>query len=983
MLHNVLEMEGYESLESIGSGSFGLIRKVRRKSDGKILARKEIDYRKMTTKEKEQLVAEVNILKDLKHPNIVQFLERIIDREHCFIYILMEYCEGGDLAAVIKRHREMSTYIPEEFVWNIMVQLIMALHECHHGTIINEETQQITPRPILHRDLKPDNVFLDGKHNVKLGDFGLSRSLTNPQKAFAQTYVGTPFYMSPELINEFTYDAKSDIWSLGCVIYEMCALEPPFLADTQAQLSARIKEGRVRSLPSNYTQELDSIVKAMLQVNSRKRPTTKDLLNNPLIKGIQKSLDLTRRNEEMQSQILAQMEKATQIAEQETQCRTHERKLQAWEQALREREVVLNSKVDEYKQAKEAIQRREEAIAQKEEMLQNAEAHLLSLEQKLLREQQLLEERSQNLMEQERASMRNGFTGNGSTEAMIVENKSMSELGNTIIASNPSTAVDINGINGISSKHTRPIGHTTKPTLFSANHKPNLPVSSSHPTSMFSTSMNMTPKGTVDNPSISTDTASTTRPAPRRKTGLNIGRYSLQTGTTSRSKAPGGPGGTTTHTYNIDTQEKNSLFSGAQGSSHLVIPQPRPSSVFASLSSLDITSNSSKQFQGQSYAYHGIAGKESRLSGRPSLTNNAGLEAPKLRAKSKSASTLAATLSSTTLSGTGAGAAISATISPTSANNTSSSNTNSNNPFLVLDSGKNTSTPTTTTTSSAVDQANITFGSNSNATFYFTPAATLTSIKPQDQVSEPSDVQMSETTSESTLNSSPSKTQPPAISNGQVRNYNGAAASSSGSSAAPSTSPTSVATSASQSFSSRRINTSGITASMGHIRFQPQQHPSSGSGSSTAVSINGATTSAIATPSQTTASTSIAGISSNVAMTLGKFHIGSGGGGSSSSSNNVVPTSGGTVPHILGTDRYSRSSTPPSSNLRHHHYQNHHHQQQQPTYIQQQQQQQQQGDDGDLRMEWDGDIPSPFIKKTYNRPLGGGGISSSSTSRNL
>jgi NIMA (never in mitosis gene a)-related kinase len=62
----------------------------------------------MTTKEKEQLVAEVNILKDLKHPNIVQFLERVIDREHCFIYILMEYCEGGDLAAVIKRHKESS-----------------------------------------------------------------------------------------------------------------------------------------------------------------------------------------------------------------------------------------------------------------------------------------------------------------------------------------------------------------------------------------------------------------------------------------------------------------------------------------------------------------------------------------------------------------------------------------------------------------------------------------------------------------------------------------------------------------------------------------------------------------------------------------------------------------------------------------------------------------------------------------------------------
>ncbi|KAG0355197.1 Serine/threonine-protein kinase Nek2 [Podila minutissima] len=195
------EKDEYELLEAIGSGSFGVIRKVRRKADGRILARKEIDYRKMSTQEKEQLVAEVNILKDLKHPNIVEFLERVIDRENCFIYILMEYCEGGDLASVIQRHKENRVPIPEEFVWELMTQLIMALHECHYGVIVDPETKKTTPRPILHRDLKPDNVFLDAKKNVKLGDFGLSRTLNNPQKAFAQTYVGTPYYMSPAAIS--------------------------------------------------------------------------------------------------------------------------------------------------------------------------------------------------------------------------------------------------------------------------------------------------------------------------------------------------------------------------------------------------------------------------------------------------------------------------------------------------------------------------------------------------------------------------------------------------------------------------------------------------------------------------------------------------------------------------------------------------------------------------------------------------------------
>ena len=110
-------------------------------------------------------------------------------------------------------------------------------------------------------------MFLDGKKNVKLGDFGLSRSLTDPKLAFAKTYVGTPYYMSPELLSESQYDAKSDIWSLGCVIYEMCALRPPFLADSQAELTAKIKFGMVTRIPNKYSDELNQVVRAMLQVD--------------------------------------------------------------------------------------------------------------------------------------------------------------------------------------------------------------------------------------------------------------------------------------------------------------------------------------------------------------------------------------------------------------------------------------------------------------------------------------------------------------------------------------------------------------------------------------------------------------------------------------------------------------------------------------------------------------------------------------------
>lgn len=96
-------MENYEKIQEIGKGSFGSVSKIKRKSDGRILVWKELNYGKMSEKEKQQLVSEVNILRELRHPNIVRYYDRIIDKERSRIYIIMEYCEQGDMAALIKR----------------------------------------------------------------------------------------------------------------------------------------------------------------------------------------------------------------------------------------------------------------------------------------------------------------------------------------------------------------------------------------------------------------------------------------------------------------------------------------------------------------------------------------------------------------------------------------------------------------------------------------------------------------------------------------------------------------------------------------------------------------------------------------------------------------------------------------------------------------------------------------------------------------
>ena len=110
-------MENYEKISDIGKGSFGVVCKVRRKSDGRTLVWKEMNYGRMNEKEKQQLVSEVNILRELHHPNIVRYYDRIIDKEQTKIFIVMEYCERGDMAQLIKRLKKEKEYVPEEKVW--------------------------------------------------------------------------------------------------------------------------------------------------------------------------------------------------------------------------------------------------------------------------------------------------------------------------------------------------------------------------------------------------------------------------------------------------------------------------------------------------------------------------------------------------------------------------------------------------------------------------------------------------------------------------------------------------------------------------------------------------------------------------------------------------------------------------------------------------------------------------------------------------
>ncbi|KAL2082527.1 hypothetical protein ACEWY4_022345 [Coilia grayii] len=373
-------VEDYEVLYTIGSGSYGKCQKIQRKSDGKVLVWKELDYGTMAEAEKQMLVSEVNLLRELKHPNIVRYYDRIIDRSNTTLYIVMEYCEGGDLASLITKCIKERRYLEEEFVLRVLAQLSLALKECHR--------RSEGGRTVVHRDLKPANIFLDARQNVKLGDFGLARIL-NHDTSFARTFVGTPYYMSPEQMNRMSYNEKSDIWSLGCLVYELCALSPPFTAYNQKDLAEKIREGKFRRIPYRYSEELNTFLSRMLNLKDYLRPSVESLLQSSLISELvaeeQRKVQARNRRRSTAGQVCdPEGPKTSAAPEPGVMGVGAASELRLKEQVLRERETAI-------KQREERLEKREQELCVRERLCN----------EKMARAENLL--RIHNLQKQQRA----------------------------------------------------------------------------------------------------------------------------------------------------------------------------------------------------------------------------------------------------------------------------------------------------------------------------------------------------------------------------------------------------------------------------------------------------------------------------------------------------------------------------------------------------------------------------------------------------
>ena len=330
-------MENYEPITYIGKGNFGSITKIKRKNDGKILVWKELNYGIMSEKEKIRIVQEVNILHELHHPNIVKYYDRIIDKKNTKLFIIMEYCPGGDLSKLIKHNRKTSQYFSEDIIWKIFSQVCSALYACH----THKEGK------ILHRDIKPSNIFIDQENNIKLGDFGLSRIL-NTDISFAVSRVGTPYYMSPEQIDDIKYNEKSDIWSLGCFLYELVTLHPPFEANNHINLAKKIKSGKVDLIPKFYSQKLNEVINLLMNLDPNKRPNITEIINIPEI-----NLRIKEKRIKENLKKLKKMESLLKIRdlnnkEKEEALMIKEKYLNEREKNLNKREEYLKNKEDEF-----------------------------------------------------------------------------------------------------------------------------------------------------------------------------------------------------------------------------------------------------------------------------------------------------------------------------------------------------------------------------------------------------------------------------------------------------------------------------------------------------------------------------------------------------------------------------------------------------------------------------------------------------------
>ena len=269
-------MENFKIIDKIGEGAYSTVYTVKRIEDGNLYALKKVKIQSLSEKEKQNALNEVRILASVNSPFVISYKESFIDETDKTLCIIMEYADEGDLFQKITLYKKLHTSFEENDVWKIFIQITKGLHDLHEYNI-------------LHRDLKSANVFLFRDGTAKLGDLNVSKISF---RGLGCTQTGTPYYASPEVWKDNPYNLKSDIWSLGCLCYELLMLKTPFRAESMEALYRKVMKGKYPEINKKYSKKFDYVISYMLQLKPENRPNTKQILNIPEIQDKIKELNI-------------------------------------------------------------------------------------------------------------------------------------------------------------------------------------------------------------------------------------------------------------------------------------------------------------------------------------------------------------------------------------------------------------------------------------------------------------------------------------------------------------------------------------------------------------------------------------------------------------------------------------------------------------------------------------------------------------------
>ena len=262
--------------KKLGIGSYGTVYKVTKKNTNDFYVIKQISLFGLTPDEIKDVNLEAKILSSINSKYVVKYYDSFEEKN--FLNIVMEYCDGGDLGQLIEEKKALNEPIKEDLIWNFFIKITLGLAAMHKSKI-------------LHRDLKALNIFMTKDLDVKIGDLGVSKML-NHSGSFAKTLIGTPYYLSPELCEEKPYNDKSDVWALGCILYELCTFKHPFETTNQAALVNKILKENPKPIPYTFDFYFNEIIKKLLQKNMNKRPSCKLILKDMYVVRKAKELKL-------------------------------------------------------------------------------------------------------------------------------------------------------------------------------------------------------------------------------------------------------------------------------------------------------------------------------------------------------------------------------------------------------------------------------------------------------------------------------------------------------------------------------------------------------------------------------------------------------------------------------------------------------------------------------------------------------------------